>query len=225
MSIEGDSVEWLGREGARMRRRIRILMLLDAADYAVISPIAIGRFHALVFLADVLSPIYHLVPLAGHTLKRRAGPYFPDLQWEIDRLIGVSLVCPHKVRPVTELQGSHVSAAISLERGRASALLNVVYSEAEFRSQRLFFRELAGALSNIDDDDLDAAMRLDVTWGAGHAGAIIDYGDWHPANYSAWSADRIEKLAVAHLGDGGGGLTPAAKISLYVRYLRRAVNG
>ena len=62
MSIYEDLTGWLGVGGVQIRRRIRILMLLDAADYAVISPIPIPRFHALAFLADVLSPIYTIRP-------------------------------------------------------------------------------------------------------------------------------------------------------------------
>lgn len=225
MNIDDDLMGWLGMQGVQIRRRIRILMLLDAADYAVISPIPIPRFHAFAFLADVLSPIYHFAPLAGRILKRRAGPYFPDLQWEIDRLIGLSLVSPHELTPVIENQGTYVSGALVLERQRSEELLQRVYSEPEFQSHRDFFRELAGALSNIEDADLDAATQLDVTWGAGHRGAIIDYAEWRAKNYSAMSADHIEEVATQALGRHGGKLLPSAKINLYVQYLRRAVNG
>ena len=225
MSIDDDLMGWLGVQGVQIRRRIRILMLLDAADYAVISPISIPRFHALAFLADVLSPIYHFAPLSRRILKRRAGPYFPDLQWEIDRLIGLSLVSPHELTPISDNQETYVSSALVLERERSAELLQHVYSESEFRSQRDFFRELAGALSNIQDEDLDAATQLDVTWGAGHKGAVIDYAEWRAKNYSAMSVNHIEEVATQALGEHGGKLLPSAKVNLYVQYLRRAVNG
>ena len=225
MSIDGDLTGWLGVKGVQIRRRIRILMLLDAADYAVISPIPIPRFHALAFLADVLSPIYDFVPLTGKILKRRNRPYFPDLQWEVDRLIGLNLVSPCELMPIVETAGAYVNASLLLERERSAAVLDLVHAEPEFQSHRDFFRELAGALSNIEDADLDAATQSDVTWGAGHKGAVIDYAEWRAKNYSAMSADRIEEVAIQALGGRGAQLSPGAKINLYVQYLRRAVNG
>ena len=224
MSLDDGLSDWIGAEGVQIRRRIRILMLLDAADYAVISPITIPRFHALAFLADVLSPLYHFVPLSGRILKRRARPYFPDLQWEVDRLIGLSLVVPHGLTPVIATTEAYVSARLSLERHRSARLLELVYSQPEFQPHRNFFRELSGALSNLEDADLDAATQSDVTWGAGSEGTVIDYAEWRPNNYSVMSADRIEEIAAHVLGDRGGRLSPGAKVSLYVQYLKRAVN-
>jgi hypothetical protein len=192
VNAEESLTEWLGAKGVRLRRRIRILMLLDAADYAVIAPVSIARFHAFAFLADVLSPIYHFTPLTGRILKRRVGPYFPDLQWEIDRLIGLSLVVPCDLLSVVDVKEAHIEAALSLERNRSAALLELVHAEPEFQSLRDFFRELAGALSNIEDTDLDAATQSDVTWEAGHKGAVIDYAEWRAKNFSTMSAERIE---------------------------------
>lgn len=225
MNVNGDLRRWVAAEGVQIRRRIRILLLLDAADYAVISPIAIPRFHALAFLADVLSPVYRFVPLSRRILKRRTRPYFPDLQWEINRLIGLNLVVPHDLLPVTPTTEPYVSASLSLERQRSAELLELVYSESDFRAHRRFFRELSGALSNLADADLDAAIQSDVTWGAGSEGAVIDYAEWHPNNYSVMSADRIEQLAAHTLGDRGAQLSASAKVSLYVQYLKRAANG
>ena len=224
MTLDNDLARWISAESVQIRRRIRILMLLDAADYAVVSPIAIPRFHALAFLADVLSPIYRFVPLSGRILKRRARPYFPDLQWEVNRLIGLSLVVPHERSPVTAKTEPYANAALSLERQRSARLLELAYSESEFRAHRSFFRELSGALSNLEDEDLDAATQSDVTWGAGSEGSVIDYAEWRPNNYSVMSTDRIEQFAARALGDRGAQLSPGAKVNLYVQYLKRAAN-
>ena len=132
MRIYEDLTGWLGVEGIHIRQRIRILMLLDAADYAVISPIPIPRFHALAFLADVLSPVYKFAPLTSRILKRRAGPYFPDLQWQIDRLIGLNLVTPHKLTPNIGTEGACVNAALSLERQYSRSFLSVSIPNRSF---------------------------------------------------------------------------------------------
>ena len=118
-----------------------------------------------------------------------------------------------------------MSAALSLERQCSAPLLKLIHSEPEFQSYRGFFRELAGALSNIEDADLDAATQSDVTWASGHGGAVIDYAEWRAKNYSEMSTDRIEEIATQALGGRGAQLLPGAKINLYVQYLRRVVNG
>ncbi len=225
MSEEESLASWLRVEGVRIRQRIRILMLLDAADYAVISPVSVARFHTLAFLADVLSPIYHFVPIKGRILKRRAGPYFPDLQWEVDRLIGLGLVVLFDLRPVLKAKAAPLDAVLSLERQRSAALLDLVNAEPEFQGLRNFFRELAGALSCIDDLDLDAATQSDVTWEAGAKGAIIDYAEWRAKNFSTMSAERIEEVATRAWGTRGAQLSPGAKVNLYVQYMRRAAHG
>ena len=104
-------------------------------------------------------------------------------------------------------------------------MLDIVYSQDEFSVHRDYFRELAGALSNIEDSELDAVTKLDVTWDSGHAGAVIDYAEWRAQNYSSLGADRIEELAVRAFGDEEAGLSPTAKVNLYVKYLKRMANG
>ena len=216
---------WFAQEGTRIRRRVRILMLLDAADYALITPLQITRFHALAYLADVLSPLYDFAPLSGRIMKRRAGPYYPDLQWEVDRLIGLGLVTAESLTPVIEESGAHNDALLSLEREQSRPILERVYTTREFRIQQHFFRELAGALSNIDDGDLDATTRSDVTWMAAPKGNVIDYAEWRARNYSALSAEKTKEIAAEILGTGAVKLLPSAQLSLYIRYMESAGDG
>ena len=105
--------EWLDVAGPRVRKRIRLLMLLDAADYSVLSPIQTARLHALAFLADVLSPIYGLSALSGTIVKRRIGPYFPELQGELDRLVGMGLAEVTDLVPVVEATRAYVDASFA----------------------------------------------------------------------------------------------------------------
>src|SRR6185437_3861561 len=44
------------------------------------------EIHALAYLADCLAPVYGIPALDGILLRREAGPLFPDLQWDLDRL-------------------------------------------------------------------------------------------------------------------------------------------
>lgn len=225
MTANSELSNWLIGSGFQIRRRVRLLMLLDAADYAVISPVSTARLHAFAFLADVLSPIYELSALTGRVLKRRAGPYFPELQWELDRLVGLGLVQVSDLKAVVEVSDAYRDASFSLVREAASPILGLVQKDPALAKLRDFFRELASALGGVPDDDLDAAIREDVTWDTGHSGTVIDYAEWQARNYSELSAKRIEELTQESLGSGDLHLSPGAKVSLYVQYLRRAANG
>lgn len=220
-----DLATWTDAVGAQVRRRVRLLMLLDAADYAVISPVTTARLHAFAFLTDVLSPIYGLTSLSGVIYKRRIGPYFPELQWELDRLVGYGMVEVSDLVPVVEVAHPYLDASYSLMRQNAKAALDTAQEEENFIRLRDFFRELAAALGRVPDDDLDATTQSDVTWNTGHAGTVIDYAEWKARNYSDLSAERLEELASAQFGKDGIELSPGAKVSLYVQYLRRAANG
>lgn len=197
-------------------------MLLDAADYAVISPVSTSRLHALVFLADVLSPVYGFSSLAKRIMKRRIGPYFPDIQWEVDRLVGQGLIDVSGLKKVVEGERVFLDASFTLNRGRAAPILQQL--DDEFLSLKDFFRELAGALATVPDSDLDSATQADVTWETGNQGTVIDYGEWRAKNYSQMSADRIGELATEKWGLIANELSPGAKVNLYVQYLKRAAN-
>jgi hypothetical protein len=216
---------WLKGPGVHIRRRIRLLMLLDSADYAVISPVSTARLHAFAYLADVLSPIYNLTTLSGVVLKRRIGPYFPELQWDLDRIVGLGLADVTNLRQVVEVSHAYLVASFNLRREGAEPILDVVYRDESFLMLRDFFRELAGALGAVPEDDLDATAQADVTWMTGHRGTVIDYGEWRASNYSELSTERIEELARERFSRTGLKLAPAAKVNLYVRYLRRAAHG
>ena len=200
-------------------------MLLDAADYAGVSPISVSRLHAFAYLADVLSPLYGLQSLSGAIVKRSIGPYFPDLQWELDRLIGQGLVDVYDLQPVVEVSTSYLDAAYCLNRELAGPILDIALREDDIGRLEDFFRQLADALGAVPDDDLDATTRADVTWESGHAGTIIDYDGWRGRNYSRMSADRIEQLVQEQLPASQIELSPGTKVNLYVQYLRRAANG
>lgn len=215
---------WLGAEGLQALKRIRLLMLLDATDYAVIAPISTSRLHAFAYLADVLSPVYDLAPTAGSILKRRTGPYFPELQWELDRLVGMGLVDVFDLTPVVEQARAYIDAAFALKRDRCEMLLSLIGKEQQFTKLKEFFEELAGALADVPDVELDATTSADATWESGLQGAVIDYAEWRARNYSRTAADRVGQMASEIWGRGTTPLSPAAKINLYVRYMKRAAN-
>src|SRR5260221_11854995 len=75
-----------------LRRRIRIITLLAAAEQAGLAPMPISKFHTFAYLSNVLSPVWEMLPLDGKVLKRGLGPFYPILQRDLDRLVGIGIV-------------------------------------------------------------------------------------------------------------------------------------
>jgi hypothetical protein len=66
--------------------RMWLLLLLDAAERSGIAPVSVKRLHRLVYLANAMAPVYDLLTPDGYILKYKRGPFFPAVQWDIDRL-------------------------------------------------------------------------------------------------------------------------------------------
>ncbi len=72
--------------------RAAVMLLLDAAERAAVTPLASPRLHAFAYLSDVLSPVWDLPAFDGKILKIDGGPHYPDLQEELDHLVVLGLV-------------------------------------------------------------------------------------------------------------------------------------
>ena len=59
-----------------LRRQVRLLVLLRAAEAAGLAPLRILRLHAFAYLSNVLAPVWDLRALDGKVLKRRGGPFY-----------------------------------------------------------------------------------------------------------------------------------------------------
>ena len=73
---------------ARLRRQVRIVLILDAAEKTGLTPLPILQLHTLAFLSNILAPVWDLEPIDGKLLKRHGGPFYARLQADLNRLVG-----------------------------------------------------------------------------------------------------------------------------------------
>lgn len=219
----------------RVRRRSRLLLLLDAAERAAITPLASARLHAFAYLADVLSPVWNLPAFDGKILKIEGGPHYPDLQVELDHLVIMGLV---EVEGLTYVgrgdSGARIEGRYALDftshalkplldalgAGNPGAALDA--TDAKMHS---FLVELAGALATIPSDEVERATTADVTYRSGGSGEnVVDFASWATdrweANPSWRTADRFDRFIPE-----GAALTGGERLYLYAAYLGRAANG
>lgn len=206
-----------------LRRQVRLLVLLGAAEGAGLAPIKILRLHSFAYLSNVLAPVWELSALDGKILKRRGGPFYPSLQRDLDRLVGMGLV---------NISGlDHVRDEDKRWRLEGSYCLNHKFSDPVLRQLEIydeerdlisFVRELAYALSALSDGDFDLAVSEDATYSDPMVsfGNIVDFDEWRKINYSANAAEKFEDLIPI-----GSQATPGEKLHLYVRHLHRRIHG
>lgn len=216
-----------------VRRRARVLLLLDAAERAGVAPLSTDRLHAFAFLADVLSPVWQLRSGERFVVKDSGGPFYPQLQREMDRLVVGGLLEVRDIsytdRPrggarITGLyalrfKSEHLSTALE-KLGARGPKAAIDPADSQLHS---FLVELAGALARLPDDEIERAAAADVTFSdraIDNANLIYFETGKERTNRSVETAQRFEKFI-----PDGARLSPGEKLYLYATYLGRRVHG
>jgi hypothetical protein len=199
---------------ASLYRRAWVLLVLHHAEQFGRTPISKPDLHALTYLANVLAPVFDVFAPDRAVLKSPAAPFFPAVQWDIDRLVVwgfVDLVSPGDGVSI----GSPSYGCAS--RGRDFALR--LQAIPRLRAAEPFIAEVmeAFALGEIQTSGL---ARVDATYGVDvPAGTVIDFGEWDPAstfNFSLRTTEAFEATA-----GNARAFSPRDRVHLYMRYLAR----
>ena len=223
------------RHLGRVKQQCRVLLLLDAAEQVGIVPLASERLHAFAYLADVLSPVWGLVPFDGKIYKSEGGPHYPDLQEELDRLVVLGLVEVVDLRYEERAdEGARISGSYALHfesSQLASIMAGLGARGAEEAVDPLdsklhgYLVELAGALSTLPDNEIDSATEVDVTYRVrAELHNVVDFAEWVEDSWTSnpsWrAAERFESFLPA-----GSTMRSGEKLYLYAAYLGRAMHG
>ena len=234
MSVSTPQSQLADRNLAKLKQSCRVLLLLDAAERAGIAPLLSARLHAFAYFADVLSPVWGLVPFDGKIYKSEGGPHYPDLQDTLDYLVVLGLIQVGDLRyvPISE-KGARVVGAYALNF--ESEHLEPIFSALGARGPEQaidpndhnlheFLVELAGALATLPDDQIEFAAGVDVTYQTEkELHNIVDFAEWvedrKAANPSWRAAERFRTFLPQEAR-----LLPGEKLYLYAAYLGRAIN-
>ena len=206
-----------------LRRQIRILILLNSAENAGITPISVSHFHMLAYFSNVLSPIWNAIPLDGKILKREDGPFYPSLQVDLDRLVGIGVVGISKISHTQDKHGRwRLDGQYQLNPQLSKPILEKIQAlhwEAEINH---FIQEIAYAFSSMVELDKSIIANEDATYADPiiDFGNVVDFGEWKNENYSFNAAAFFESFFPANTRVARGEL-----LHLYVRHLQRRLHG
>lgn len=204
------------------RRWLRILSILDACRWVGLTPIMTNALHVIVYLSEILAPVWKLAPLDGKVLKLATAPYYPTLQQDVDCLIGMGLIQVNDLKTVYAYDGAPILLPkISLGSGRAEVILAELRDLPGEEVVLDFLREIVQAFSRLADEQVPSSMSEDATYGSPtvDTGQVIDLGEWLRTEETATShvTHQIRKLA-------GDAINPAELIDMYVNHIAYRVS-
>ena len=149
--------------------RLRALAVVEAAERAALTPISTSRLHALAYLADVLSPVWHLAPFDPVALKTNGEPFFGKFQDELDDLVVIGLLSVDSFEYVGrpgKTGTMSISACYHLryEAECLEPLLEFIQADLDLGRQQAFFVALAAAMSRLPDKEILSAVTKDASW-------------------------------------------------------------
>jgi len=197
--------------------RSRLILLLDACEAANLCPVPLTRIHSLAFLANVLAPIWSTRSYDGKILKRKGGPFYPELQAQLDRLVGLGFVLISEVAHSEDDGNWTLAGSFALNEDLTRPVLRTLEAFAEERLAREFFRRLTYAASRLTRP-LENVVEFDATWSDDRTGEgdVVDFAEWRRANYSAFTANFFGKLTTT-----GSQKTAGDKLQMYMMLLDR----
>jgi len=234
VSAPAPAAELSHRHLTRLKQRSRVLLLLDAVEQVGIAPLPSPRLHAFAYLADVLSPVWDLVPFDGKVYKSDGGPHYPDLQDELDCLVVMGLVQVTDLRYLptgdggARVTGSYgldfASAHLEMILGALGARTPEAAIDPADRNLHAFLVELAGALATLPDEQIESAAGIDATYQATtETHSVVDFaelvGDRRTANPSWRAAEHFRAFLPKD-----SRMLPGEKLYLYAAYLGRAMH-
>ena len=222
-----------GRHLAKLKRRCRMLLLLDAAEQVGIAPLPSARLHAFAYLADVLSPVWNLVPFDGKVYKADGGPRYPDLQDEVDSLVVLGLVQVRDLVYEQTADGARIVGSYGLDF-RSDHLESILRAlgarstqeaiDPRDRDLHTYLVELAGALATLPDDEIESATDVDVTYRArAELHNVVDFAEWVEDRWTANPSWRVAERFQEFLPSGST-ILAGEKLYLYAAYLGQVMH-
>ena len=188
------------------------------------------RLHLIAYLSNVLSPIWDMPINArsrlkkdGSILKLSDGPFYPDLQSDLDRLVGLGVAHVENLNyRVIDGGRYRLEGMYRINAALAEPILSCLNSLPNEAETATYVREIVLALSSLSDEEMDKAATQDATYSDSKIGVdnVIDFGEWDSINYSSAAANKAGEWVNARIAVGAG-----EKVHLYIRHLRRRLQG
>jgi hypothetical protein len=199
--------------------RMWLLTLLDASERIGITPLSAQRLHRLVYLANAMAPVYDLLTPDGYLLKYKRGPFFPEVQWDIDRVCAQGLANAYNLKTLKDELGWWFEADYGLTP-IGMAAVDKALRLPEMTRKASFLREVVRAFASVINDEntqaeQDDIVLMDISYDHADDQGPIDF-DTATRNLTVLAAD-----AIARRVDKEETASRRQTVHIYFRYLDR----
>ena len=197
-----------------VRARTWVLLALDACDRAGLSPVSKVRFHRLIFLSNCLAEIFGTSPPAKRIVKYKRGPYYPDVQWQLDRLTAMGLIDISDLSVEADSHGPWMEGNYRIASGGIEVVRKVKNSPLG-ESTATYIDELVFAFARLSTRNVDQVALKELNYAApGIAlGALISF-ETAKSNLALRKTDEFERQAPDVLAT-----RCREQVQLYLRYV------
>ena len=203
---------------SRVRRQLRIVSILSAAEIAGIAPLPTVPLHTIAYFTDALAPVWGLRIFDAQLLKRREGPMSPILQHDVDLLVTRGVVTAQDTHHVRDGDRAwRLDARYALNGPYAEPILAAVDRFEAQAQQHAFVSEVVNAVSGLGLDGIAKASSTDAAYGD----VLVDFGGLLDIGGSARESNLSAQVAFrfGQLSQPRANLSSSEMVHLYVRQL------
>jgi hypothetical protein len=198
--------------------RVWLTFLMQAAHRAGLTPLSKQRLHRVVFLSNCLAPLFQATPTTARIVKYKHGPFYPLIQWELDRLATMGVLSVANIKYTYDDRGWWVNADYAPDRLAASVM---AHCRRTPYGQHLddYLTEVVAAFASLPATALDDVALRDENYDRPGAtdDTFIDFSE-HEKNFSLQTARAFRKVLPAELIP-----TQKEELFLYMRFLEALV--
>ena len=202
-------------ESEQTQSRVWILLACDACDQAGLLPISKLRFHRLVYLSNCLAELYAVSPPSQKIIKYKRGPFYPEIQWELDRLSAMGLLGIKAYRVVPDQWGPWTEADYNLS-DKSGDVIEFIKTTPLGAVLAEYVTELVFAFARLNFEDLDEVAEHELNYNPPNLaeGSLIMF-DTVDNNRALKKTDEFSQEAPIWMG-----IKAREKINLYLRYIQ-----
>lgn len=197
-----------------VRGRTWVLLAVDACDRAGLTPIEKERFHRLIFLSNCLAELFSATPPAKRVVRYKRGPFYPDVQWQLDRLVTMGLLSINGLSLELDKHGPWTRANYGI-RSLGVRAAELIRQTPLGRQTGAYIDELVYGFAALNAQHLDDVALRELNYAApGLAEGVLITFDDAETNRAIRKTTEIARVAPTLLSD-----RVRQKLQLYLRYI------
>jgi len=194
--------------------RVWLTYLVMAVHRTGLAPISKQRLHRLVYLSNCLAPIFEATPASAQIVKYKRGPFYPVVQWELDRLTAMGVLNVANIAYIQDKDGWWQYADYSVG-AKARDVIDYCNGIEYGRCLDRYLTEVTTAFASLRSEVLDGVALQDENFARRGAtmDTFIDFST-EEQNLSVQTARDFKAVMP-------GGFAPSRKeeLFLYLRFL------